>query len=85
MSTLPEEYRHEPEMALASGADGMDAVRGILAGARQHLNPGGLLAVEVGHNRHLVEQAFPELELTWPEVEGGDDSVFVISQEQLPS
>ncbi len=84
MAALPDEYRHEPEMALASGDDGMDAVRGILAGARKHLNPGGLLAVEVGHNRHLVEQAFPELELTWPEIEGGDDSVFVISREQLP-
>ncbi len=84
MAELPREYRHEPAMALASGQDGMDAVRGILAGARKHLRPSGLLAVEVGHNRHLVEQAFPELELTWPEIEGGDSTIFVISQEQLP-
>lgn len=84
MATLPDEYRHEPEMALASGDDGMDAVRGILAGARQHLNPGGLLAVEVGHNRHLVEAAFPELELIWPEIEGGEDTLFVIRREDLP-
>jgi ribosomal protein L3 glutamine methyltransferase len=83
MHALPDEYRHEPAMALASGEEGMDAVRGILAGAPRHLNPGGLLAVEVGHNRHLVEQAFAHLELTWPEVEGGEDSVFVVSREQL--
>jgi len=84
MSGLPSEYRHEPTMALASGEDGMDAVRDILARAHEHLNPGGLLVVEVGHNRHLVEQAFPNLDLTWPDVEGGSDSVFVISREQLP-
>jgi ribosomal protein L3 glutamine methyltransferase len=84
MAELPREYRHEPEMALASGGDGMDAVRGILAGARSRLNDGGVLAVEVGHNRHLVEAAFPELELTWPEVDGGEDTIFVISREHLP-
>lgn len=83
MDRLPDEYRHEPEMALASGADGMDAVRTILADAPKHLNPGGLLAVEVGHNRHLVEQAFPQLELTWAEVEGGADSVFLVQRETL--
>lgn len=84
MAALPGEYRHEPEMALASGQDGMDAVRGILCGARKHLNAGGLLAVEVGHNRHLVEAAFPDLDLTWPEVDGGEDTIFVISREHLP-
>jgi len=84
MDSLPAEYLHEPRMALASGVDGMDAVRGILAGAPRHLAPGGLLAVEVGHNRGLVEAAFPDLELTWLAVEGGDDSVFVIGREQLP-
>jgi ribosomal protein L3 glutamine methyltransferase len=83
MAALPEEYRHEPSMALASGHDGMDAVRGILASAPRHLNPGGLLAVEVGHNRYLVEQAFANLELTWPDIEGGVDTIFVISREQL--
>lgn len=46
MRTLPEEYRHEPALALASGEDGLDAVRGILAGAHAHLKPNGILAVE---------------------------------------
>ena len=83
MASLPAEYRHEPMLALASGEDGLDAVRGILTHAVEHLNPGGLLAVEVGHNRDCVEAAFPDLEFTWPEVEGGENTLFVISQEQL--
>lgn len=85
MAALPEEYRHEPELALASGEDGLDAVREILAAASRHLNPGGLLAVEVGHNRANVEAAFPHLEFTWPEVEGGEDTVFLLTREQCPS
>lgn len=83
MAALPEEYRHEPELALAAGEDGLDAVREILAAAPRHLNPGGLLAVEVGHNRANVEAAFPHLEFTWPEVEGGEDTVFLLAREQL--
>jgi ribosomal protein L3 glutamine methyltransferase len=83
MAALPEEFRHEPSLALAAGEDGLDAVREILAAAAHHLNPGGLLAVEVGHNRGNVEAAFPRLEFTWPEVEGGEDTVFLITREQL--
>jgi ribosomal protein L3 glutamine methyltransferase len=83
MAALPQEYRHEPVLALASGADGLDAVREILANAARHLNPGGLLAVEIGHNRVALEAAFPQLAFTWPELEGGDDTVFILSREQL--
>jgi ribosomal protein L3 glutamine methyltransferase len=83
MAALPEEYRREPGLALAAGADGLDAVRRILAAAPRHLNPGGLLAVEVGHIRANVEAAFPQLDFTWPEVEGGEDTVFLLSREQL--
>jgi len=83
MAALPAEYRHEPALALASGEDGMDAVRVILREAAGHLNPGGLLAVEIGHNRDIVEAAFPGLEFTWPEVEGGEDTIFLLGREQL--
>ncbi len=34
MQNLPAEYRHEPELALAGGADGMDVVRRIVGEAR---------------------------------------------------
>lgn len=83
MAALPPEYLHEPELALASGADGLDAVRAILAGAPDHLNPGGLLAVEIGHNRAALEAALPHLELIWPEVEWDADTVFLVHREQL--
>jgi ribosomal protein L3 glutamine methyltransferase len=83
VAALPAEYRHEPALALGSGADGLDATRIILRDAARHLNPGGLLAVEIGHNRDALEAAFPNLALTWPEIEGGTDTVFLISREQL--
>lgn len=83
MDALPPEYRHEPSMALAAGADGMDIVRRILAEAKAHLKPGGVLAVEVGHNRDLVEAAFPELEAIWLDAEGGDEKIFLLTREQL--
>lgn len=83
MAALPPEYRHEPELALASGPDGLDAVRTILREAPRHLNPGGLLAVELGHNRAALEAAFPNLELMWPEVEWDADTVFLAHREQL--
>lgn len=83
MDALPPEYRHEPSMALAAGADGLDIVRRILAEAKAHLKPGGVLAVEVGHNRDLVEAAFPELEAIWLDAEGGDEKIFLLTREQL--
>jgi ribosomal protein L3 glutamine methyltransferase len=83
VANLPQEYRHEPELALGSGEDGLDVTRRLLREAADHLNPGGLLAVEIGHNRAAVEAAFPELELYWPEIEGGSDTVFLITREQL--
>lgn len=84
IEALPPEYLHEPEMALASGDDGLDVVRRIIAGAREHLNPGGVLAVEVGHNRVLVDAAFPDLPLIWLSAGGVDGCVFVITEENLP-
>ena len=83
VASLPREYRHEPALALGSGEDGLDATRIILRDAAEHLNPGGLLVVEIGHNRAEMEASFPELALVWPEIEGGEDTVFILSREQL--
>ena len=83
MQALPEEYRHDPALALASGEDGLDHIRGILRDASRHLNPGGLLVVELGHNRAVLENAFPQLEMTWPETSAGNDFVFLIEREKL--
>lgn len=83
MRALPAEYRHEPALALASGADGLDAVRGILAGAHAYLKPDGILAVEVGGNRASVEKAFPRMEFIWLESGSGEGMVFLMQREQL--
>lgn len=83
MRTLPAEYRREPALALASGEDGLDAVRSILAGAHDHLKPGGNLVVEVGGNHAIVETAFPHLGFTWIESESGEGMVFLLQREQL--
>lgn len=83
VAALPPEYLHEPQMALGSGEDGLDVVRRLLANAKRHLNPGGILAVEVGHNRAIVEDAFPELPLVWLSTRGGDDMVFLLRYEDL--
>ena len=40
MKKLPEEFRREPRLALASGSDGLDHTRTILAQAKRHLEPG---------------------------------------------
>ena len=85
MRRLPDEYRQEPEMALASGADGLRHTRLILAGARRHLNPGGLLVVEIGHNRRALERACPKLPFAWPAFAGGEGFVFVLPREALPA
>jgi ribosomal protein L3 glutamine methyltransferase len=84
VAALPPEYLHEPQMALGSGEDGLDVVRRLLAEARAHLNPDGVLAVEVGHNRDIVEQAFPDLPLMWLSTRAGDDMVFLIRAADLP-
>ena len=85
MAALPAEYRHEPALALAAGADGLDVVRRILAEAGAHLNPGGLLAIEVGHNQHLVEAAFPDLPMVWLDTEHAEGKVFLVTREDLPA
>ena len=83
VATLPPEYQAEPALALGSGEDGLDATRQILAHAKQHLNPGGLLVVEIGHNRDALEAAYPALPFTWLDTEGGDQFVFMLRREDL--
>ncbi|RFU45508.1 50S ribosomal protein L3 N(5)-glutamine methyltransferase [Paraburkholderia sp. DHOC27] len=85
MASLPAEYKHEPEMALAGGADGMDIVRRILSEARNWLTEDGVLVVEIGNERANVEAAFGGLDLVWLSTSAGDDNVFLIQAADLPS
>lgn len=84
MAALPPEYRHEPSLALAAGEDGMDVVRRILREAHTHLNPGGFIAIEVGHNRAEVEAAFPELSAIWLDTTSSSDKIFLVGHDDLP-
>jgi len=83
MTALPAEYRHEPQLALGSGADGLDATREILKHAADYLNPNGLLVVEIGHNRPALEAVYPNLPFIWLEVSAGDEFVFMLRREDL--
>lgn len=83
MEQLPQEYQREPQLALASGKDGLDHIRKILADAPAHLNPGGMLIAEIGHNRDALEAAFPDLPFTWLETSGGDEFVFMLRKEDF--
>ncbi|MCI5850388.1 MAG: 50S ribosomal protein L3 N(5)-glutamine methyltransferase [Sutterellaceae bacterium] len=83
MENLPEEYRVEPSLALAAGADGMDVVRTLLPESSRHLTDGGILVVEVGDGREAVEAIWPDLPLTWLTVSAGDDLVFLATAEDL--
>ena len=83
VGALPEEYLHEPELALGSGEDGLDATREILLQAAKFLNPRGVLLVEIGHNRDVLEREYPELPFVWLDTSGGDGFVFLLTREQL--
>ena len=83
MRDLPREYRHEPALGLASGVDGLDSVRAILAGARQHLVDDGILVVEVGNTEEALLRAFPRLPFIWPDIAMGGGGVFVLRAADL--
>jgi ribosomal protein L3 glutamine methyltransferase len=83
MAALPAEYRAEPALALAGGADGMNLIRRIVAEAPAHLSADAVLVLEVGHERDRFEAAFPRLECAWLETSGGDDCVVLIERRAL--
>ncbi len=88
MAALPPEYRAEPALALdgnfAGSADGMDFIRGLLQQARTHLQPQGLLVLEIGHERAHFEAAFPKLPVVWLSTSAGDDQVLLMEAKDLP-
>lgn len=85
MQALPREYQHEPELALAGGADGMDVVRRIVREAGKWLTEDGVLVVEIGNERANVEAALGGLDLVWLSTSAGDDNVFLIQAADLPA
>ena len=83
VADLPPEYLHEPVLALGSGEDGLDATRTILKHAAKHLSDNGILIVEIGHNRDVLEAVYPKLPFTWLDVTAGDQFVFMLHRNDL--
>ncbi len=83
MADLPTEYRAEPGLALAGGADGMDFVRRLLTQAAQYLAEEGVLVLEIGHERRYFEAAFPDLNPVWLDTSAGSDQVLLLTREAL--
>ena len=83
MGELPAEYRAEPALALAGGADGMDFIRALLRDAPAHMTEGAVLVLEIGNERPHFEAAFPRLEVVWLETSAGEDQVLLATREAL--
>lgn len=85
MQALPEEYKAEPQLALAGGNDGMDFVRQLLKDLTSRMNKGAILVLEIGNEREHFEAAFPRLEAVWLETSAGEDQVLLLTEEALAS
>ena len=83
MQALPEEYRYEPALGLEAGDDGLDFVRQFLIDVPQYLSDNGLVFVEVGSSAETMAKAYPDLPLTWIELQRGGDGIFMLSKEDL--
>jgi ribosomal protein L3 glutamine methyltransferase len=83
LARLPREYRHEPRLGLAAGADGLDSVRAIFSAARRHLRRDGILVVEVGNTEDMLLRTFPTLPFVWPEIAMGGGGVFLLRARDL--
>ena len=83
MDSLPDEFRHEPELGLAAGTDGLKLVRRILANAPDYLKDNGILICEVGNSMVHMEEQYPHIPFTWIEFENGGHGVFMITRDQL--
>jgi ribosomal protein L3 glutamine methyltransferase len=83
MAALPAEYRAEPALALAGGADGMDFIRHLLRELLAHMNDDAVLVLEIGNERAFFEAAFPQLEVVWLDTSAGEDHVLLLTREAL--
>jgi ribosomal protein L3 glutamine methyltransferase len=83
LAAFPPEYAAEPEIAHAGGADGLDIVRRILAEAQAHMTPAGILVVEIGVGRAMLEEQYPDLPFLWLDTAESEGEVFALDARAL--
>lgn len=83
MASLPQEYLHEPKLALESGTDGLELTIKILQQAKNYLTDDGLLIVEVGNSCELLQGKYPQIPFVWLEFEFGGEGVFLLTAKEL--
>ncbi len=83
MADLPAEYRAEPELALAGGADGMDFIRQLLTAAPARMSARAVLILEIGNEYGNFIAAFPRLEAMGLPTSAGDDQVLLVTREAI--
>ena len=77
MQTLPEEYRHEPELGLAAGEDGLALVDAFLPELAARLKPNGVFLCEVGASAPAMQRKYPDLPIHWLKLSEGGEGVFL--------
>jgi ribosomal protein L3 glutamine methyltransferase len=83
MAQLPAEYRAEPTLALAGGADGMDFIRQLLQDAPSRMSENAVLVLEIGNERSHFEAAFGQLPVYWIDTSAGEDQVLLATRQAL--
>lgn len=83
MQTLPDEYRHEPVLALETSNNGLSIVEKILKTAHAYLSDHGVLVVEVGNSEDALCEAYPSVPFTWLEMSHGGQGIFLLTKQQL--
>jgi len=83
MAVLPPENRYEPALALDGGPDGIAVVRRIIENAGCHLTTDGGLLCEVGRDRPVLEENYPDLGFLWLDTEESSGEVFWLEAAQL--
>jgi ribosomal protein L3 glutamine methyltransferase len=83
MQTLPDEFRHEPVLALETGNNGLEVVENILRNAINYLNEDGILIIEVGNSEQALTEAYPHIPFTWLELSQGGQGILLLTKQQL--